>query len=435
MQGTTFTYKQTLEYLYEQLPMFQREGAAAYKKDLGNIQALCDLLDHPQEKYPTVHIAGTNGKGTVAHMLAAVLQNRGYKTALYTSPHYRDFRERIKINGEFIPEEEVVNFVDTHKASIEKIKPSFFEITVAMAFDYFAKQEVDIAIIETGLGGRLDSTNILNPDLCVITNISYDHQNMLGDTLPEIALEKAGIIKEETRVVIGEYQEEVAPIFQQKAAEKNAKITFGDQSYRAELKKRTPTHSVYSLYRGDICCYPDVHINLLGSVMDKNVTTFFQALEELNDLNLFKMVREYDIRNGLPNLRELTNYIGRWEVIGSKPTIIADSAHNDSGLQIAMKDLAEIKRKSLHMVIGMVNDKDIAKLLNHLPKDATYYFCKADIPRGLDDKALKEKAAEHGLEGEAYGSVANALEAAKKATTARDLIYVGGSTFVVAEVV
>ncbi len=435
MPGTTLTYEQTLEYLYAQLPMFQRDGAAAYKKDLGNIQALCDLLDHPQEKYPTVHIAGTNGKGTVAHMLAAVLQNRGYKTALYTSPHYRDFRERIKINGEFISKDEVASFVDTHKASIEKIQPSFFEITVAMAFDYFAKQEVDIAIIETGLGGRLDSTNILNPDLCVITNISYDHQSMLGETLTEIAAEKAGIIKPETRVVIGEYQEEVAQVFIDKAAEKGAQITFGDKSYRAELKKRTATHSVYSLYRGDICCYPDVHINLLGSVQDKNVTTFFQALEELNDLNLFKMVREYDIRNGLPNLREMTNYVGRWEVLGSSPNIIADSAHNDTGLQIAMKDLSEMKRKSLHMVIGMVNDKDISKLLNHLPKEATYYFCKADIPRGLDANDLKEKAAELELEGEAYPSVAKALEAAKSAATARDLIYVGGSTFVVAEVV
>jgi len=435
MPGTTLNYEQTLEYLYAQLPMYQREGAAAYKKDLGNIKALCDLLDHPQEKFPSVHIAGTNGKGTVAHMLAAVLQNRGYKTALYTSPHYRDFRERIKINGAFISQDEVITFVDKYQQKIEEIKPSFFEITVAMAFDYFAKQEIDIAIIETGLGGRLDSTNILNPDLCVITNISYDHQNMLGETLPEIALEKAGIIKPKTRVVIGEYQQEVAHVFKAKAAENEAPISFGDQSYRAQLKKRTATHSVYSIYRGDLCCYPDVHINLLGSVQDKNVTTFFQALEELNDLNLFKMVREYDIRNGLPKLREMTNYVGRWEVLGSGPTIIADSAHNDSGLKIAMKDLSEIKRKSLHMVIGMVNDKDISKLLNHFPKEATYYFCKAAIPRGLDASALKEKATEFELEGDAYPSVAEALEAAKSKATARDLVYVGGSTFVVAEVV
>ncbi len=435
MPGSTKTYKQTLEYLYAQLPMYQREGAAAFKKDLKNISALCEHLGQPQDQFSSVHIAGTNGKGTVAHMLACVLQTRGYKTALYTSPHYRDFRERIKIDGEYISEDDVVNFVNNNKEIIEKIKPSFFEITVAMAFDYFSKQDIDIAIIETGLGGRLDSTNILKPDMCVITNISYDHEQMLGETLPEIALEKAGIIKEKTPIVIGEYQEEVATVFKQKAAEHEAPISFGDQSYRAALKKRTKEHSVYNIYRGDICCYGDVKVGLLGSHVDKNVTTFFQALEELNDLDLFKMVREYDIRNGLPNLREITNYIGRWEILGNSPTIIADSAHNESGLQISMNDLQEMKKKSLHMVIGMVNDKAIDKLLQYLPKDATYYFCKADIPRGLDATTLQKKATEFDLKSSVYGSVSDAYEAAKEAATARDVIYVGGSTFVVAEVV
>lgn len=310
MNHTLTSYQETLDYLFEQLPMYQRQGKEAFKKDLTNIRALCEKLGNPQDEFNSVHIAGTNGKGTMAHLIACLYQQRGYKVGLYTSPHYVDFRERIKLNGEYIPEDNVVAFVNDNQAFFEKIKPSFFEITVAMAFDYFAKEEVDIAIIETGLGGRLDSTNIIRPDLSVITNISFDHQAMLGDSLPKIAAEKAGIIKSDVPVVIGETQQEVVTVFKEKAKAVGADITFADANYRAELKKEVDGDSVFTINRNGKVCYNDIKVNLQGPFQEKNMTTLFQCIESLNDLDIFKMIREYDIRNGLPKLRELTGMDG-----------------------------------------------------------------------------------------------------------------------------
>lgn len=435
MNHTLTSYQETLDFLFKQLPMYQREGQAAFKKDLTNIIALCKELGNPHDEFNSIHIAGTNGKGSTAHLIACLFQTRGLKVGLYTSPHYSDFRERIKINGEYISEEAVVDFVNNHGALFEKIQPSFFEITVAMAFDYFAKEEVDVAIIETGLGGRLDSTNIMLPDLSVITNISLDHQSMLGDTLPEIAGEKAGIIKEEVPVVIGETQEEVKSVFEDKAKAMRADIVFADKTYRAELKQEVGDASVYTIYRNGKACYNDVKVDLQGPFQEKNMTTLFQCIESINDLNLFKMIREYDIRNGLPKLRELTNYKGRWQRLQENPTVICDSAHNESGLTYTMGALEKMTFDNLHIVLGMVNDKEVEKMLKFFPVKATYYFCKAAIPRGLPAGILRDKAAGLGLNGDIYDSVKDALAAAKKEAKKTDLIYVGGSTFVVAEVI
>ncbi len=435
MNHTLISYQETLDFLFEQLPMYQRQGEEAFKKDLTNITALCKALGNPHDEFNSIHIAGTNGKGSTAHLIACLFQTRGLKVGLYTSPHYTDFRERIKINGAYISEEAVIAFVNDHGELFEQLQPSFFEITVAMAFDYFAKEEVDVAIVETGLGGRLDSTNIMRPDLSVITNISLDHQSMLGETLPEIAGEKAGIIKQEVPVVIGETQKEVKSVFEDKAKEMRADIVFADKSYRAELKKEVKDGSVYTIYRNGKACYNDVKVDIQGPFQEKNMTTLFQCIESINDLNLFKMIREYDIRNGLPKLKELTNYKGRWQRLQTNPTVICDSAHNESGLTYAMGALEDMTFDKLHIVLGMVNDKEVEKMLKFFPTEAVYYFCKADIPRGLAAGILRDKAGVLGLKGETYDSVPSALEAAKKEARKSDLIYVGGSTFVVAEVI
>ncbi|MFT4663395.1 MAG: dihydrofolate synthase/folylpolyglutamate synthase [Polaribacter sp.] len=435
MNHTLTSYQETLDFLFEQLPMYQRQGKAAFKKDLTNITTLCEKLGNPHDKFNSIHIAGTNGKGSTAHLIACLFQTRGLKVGLYTSPHYTDFRERIKINGEYISEEAVIEFVNNHSELFEEIQPSFFEITVAMAFDYFAKEKVDIAIVETGLGGRLDSTNIMQPDLSVITNISLDHQSMLGETLPEIAGEKAGIIKQEVPVVIGESQKEVKSVFVDKAKEMRADIVFADQTYRAELKKEVGDASIYTIYRNGKPCYNDVKVDIQGPFQEKNLATLFQCIESINDLDLFKMIREYDIRNGLPKLRELTNYKGRWQRLQENPTVICDSAHNESGLTYAMGALESMTFDQLHIVLGMVNDKEVEKMLKFFPTEAIYYFCKPDIPRGLAAGILRDKAAGLGLKGNAYDSVKEALAAAKEEAAKSDLIYVGGSTFVVAEVI
>ncbi|HHS94944.1 MAG TPA: bifunctional folylpolyglutamate synthase/dihydrofolate synthase, partial [Phaeodactylibacter sp.] len=343
--------------------------------------------------------------------------------------------ERIKINGEYIPQQKVLDFVQTHHDFFQSLQPSFFEITVALAFDYFAKEEVDIAIIETGLGGRLDSTNIINPILSVITNISYDHQNMLGDTLPEIAAEKAGIIKKEVPIVIGETQMKVKDVFIKKAKEQNAPIIFADKHYRAELKKEVADNTLFTIYRNGKATYNNLQVNLQGPFQKKNMATLLQAIETFNDLDIFPMIREYDMRNGLPKLKELTQYKGRWHRLQNKPTIICDSAHNEKGLQFAMNALQTIQYKNLHIVLGMVNDKEVEKMLKIFPNSAQYYFCKANIPRGLDACTLQQKAHKLGMGGECFQSVQAALQAAKKRAEAKDLIYVGGSTFVVAEVI
>lgn len=424
-------YQATLAYLFEQLPMFQRVGPPAFKKGLGNITALLEALENPQLKFPAIHIAGTNGKGSTAHLLAAVLQASGHKTGLYVSPHYKDFRERIKINGNYVSKAYVVDFAERCKPLFEKIQPSFFEITVAMAFDYFAQQKVDVAVIETGLGGRFDSTNIITPMLSIITNISYDHQQFLGDTLPQIAFEKAGIIKAGVPVVIGETQRETQPVFEDKAEEVQAPIVFADQHWRAIPRQSTLTHTNYDLLCDGKLVYENLVVNLHGDYQTKNLQTIAQSVLALKDH--FSITEEH-LREGLYHLKALTSFIGRWQIIGEKPMIICDSAHNEGGLRLTLAQVAQQPCRKLHIVFGTVNDKDLKPVLRLFPQDAQYYFCKANIPRGLDAKDLQKQARDFDLRGRSYSSVKNALQAARRQAEPTDLIFVTGSIFVVAEV-
>ncbi len=425
-------FNSTLNYMYTQLPMFQRVGSQAFKKDLTNIKLLCEHLGNPFEEYPCIHIAGTNGKGSTAHLTSAILQAHGYKVGLYTSPHYRDFRERIKIDGKYISRKYVVEFVENNKAVFEKIKPSFFEITVALAFDFFAKEKVDIAVIETGLGGRLDSTNIITPILSVITNISFDHQQFLGNTLKKIAREKAGIIKKNIPVVIGETQEEIITVFEKKAKTKKAEITFADQIYQVIKKSENLTHTTFDILKNGRPLFSNQKINLHGAYQAKNIATALQAIDSLPENFSIKKAK---VTSAFSDLKSLTNFKGRWQVLQKDPIVLCDSAHNEAGLSLAMSQLKSLKVKELHFVLGMVNDKSIEKMLNFFPKEANFYFCKPNIPRGLEVKILAKKATELGLRGRAYSSVKNALRAAKKKAGKKDLVYVGGSTFVVAEVI
>ncbi len=446
------TYAETLDYLYAQLPMFHRIGPAAFKKDLGNTLALCEHLGNPQHKFRSIHIAGTNGKGSVSHMLAAICQSAGLKTGLYISPHYKDFRERIKIDGRYISRRRVVSFVHRNLDAIERIKPSFFELCVAMAFDHFAREKVDIAVIEVGLGGRLDSTNVITPLLSVITNISFDHQNMLGDTLPLIASEKAGIIKPGIPVVIGETHPESAPVFLEKAASVGAPIVFADRQFSV-LERPEPDlqHTVFDLFSKDSPVLESLRIDAAGPYQGKNVVTALQATEWLfqqnpsllhktsgppqaAEISLGRPPLDAIVRQGLGNLRSLTRFIGRWQVIGNHPTILCDSAHNEAGLGTAFKAIAAMPHRKLHIVTGFVNDKEVEKVLPLFPAEACYYFAKANIPRGLDAAILREKAASFGLKGRACRSVKSALRIARKAAAPEDLIVVTGSIFVVAEV-
>lgn len=427
-------YKETLDYLFYQLPMFQRIGPAAFKKDLGNILALSEALGNPHLQFRSIHLAGTNGKGSTAHMLAAVLQAAGYKVGLYTSPHYRDFRERIKINGEFIGEQQVVDFVERHEGIFAQVKPSFFEITVAMAFSYFATEKVDVAVVETGLGGRLDSTNILQPELSIITNISFDHQQFLGNTLPAIAGEKAGIIKENTPVVIGETQTETQPIFTEKAKQVGAPISFADQEIEAKPIRSTASSTTFEIWRKGELWLEELEVDVKASYQNLNLQTVLQALLVLKENHLFNWGLP-SLQAGLQQLRKLSRFLGRWQILDRDPLIIADSAHNEGGLKPTLEQLLELPYHNLHLVFGTVRDKELDKVLPLLPKVATYYFAKADVPRGLEADRLKEAASKEGLKGEAYTSVPGALEAAKRAATKEDVIFVGGSIFVVAEVV
>lgn len=427
-------YQQTLTYLYEQLPMFQRIGPAAFKKDLGNIKALLEALGNPHQSFRSIHVGGTNGKGSVAHLLSAVLQSQGYKVGLYVSPHYRDFRERIKVNRNYISKRAVVDFVAQHQDLIERVRPSFFEITVAMAFLYFQQQKVDVAVVEVGLGGRLDSTNVIHPLLSVITNISLDHQQFLGDTLPEIAGEKAGIIKPEVPVVIGETHPETQSVFQEKALSCAAPITFADQIWRVELIDTELTQSLYRITKNEEVVYDRLAVNLLGDYQRFNIQTALQAITVLQETKALTIEPEAIIR-GFSQLKSLTRFIGRWQLLGQDPTILADSAHNEGGLRLVLKQLETLPYQQLHIVLGTVSDKEVEKVLSFFPKNARYYFAKADVPRGLEAVQLQQKAANFDLKGRAYSSVRNALRAAKRQAGPEDLIYVGGSIFVVAEVV
>lgn len=433
-------YQETINYLYSQLPLFTRDGASAYKADLTNTIELLKRIHNPQDKFKSVHVGGTNGKGSTSHMLAAILQTAGYKTGLYTSPHLKDFRERIRINGKMISEQTVIDFVTAHTSDFDEIKPSFFEMTVALAFDVFAKEQVDIAFVEVGLGGRLDSTNVITPLLSVITNIGWDHMNILGDTLQLIAGEKAGIIKDSIPVVIGEYQEEVAGIFLNKAKESGAKITFASESLKVHKAEQTPGIDPQNLL--NITVSPlldsrlktqDLRLDLTGSYQLKNIKTVLCAVDELR-LQGYN-IADQPLTTALSQVKTLTGLHGRWEILNRQPLTICDTGHNPEGMQEVLQNIASVKYKKLHFVLGMVNDKDSSKILTILPTKATYYFCRPDISRGLDAKILWLKAAGFGLDGEAYASVAEALTAAQQNAEDGDLVFVGGSTFVVAEVV
>lgn len=433
------TYAETLQYLYAQLPMYHRVGAAAYKKDLTNTLALCAEAGMPHQQFRSIHVGGTNGKGSVSHMLAAVLQAAGYKVGLYISPHYKDFRERIKVNGRCISRRAVVEFVTRYRTAIETIQPSFFELCVVMAFEHFAREKVDVAVVEVGLGGRLDSTNVISPLLSVITNISYDHMHMLGHTLPLIAGEKAGIIKPHVPVVIGEMHPESAPVFLAKAEAMQAPICFADQILDVQEltsgEMSIPNMGIFSVKKqttGEVC-YPSLLVEAGGSFQQKNVATVLQAVHTLQAQGLFQ-VPEKAVTDGLANLRSLTYFIGRWHVIGEQPTVLCDSAHNEAGLRSAFSAIGQYAYQRLHIVTGFVNDKDLNDALSYFPQAAVYYFAKANIPRGLDAAVLREKAATFGLNGKAYTSVRHALRAARRVATPNDLIVVIGSIFVVAEV-
>lgn len=441
-------YQQTLDYLYSQLPMFSRTGAAAMTKDLSNTIALCDILGNPQNNFKTIHVGGTNGKGSTSHMLAAVLQTAGYKTGLYTSPHLRDFRERIRINGAMIPEQDVVDFVTKHQSDFETIHPSFFEMTVGLAFDYFANAKVDIAIIEVGLGGRLDSTNIITPLLSVITNIGWDHMNLLGNTLPLIAAEKAGIIKPGIPVIIGEYQLQVADVFIKKTNQVGTRIRFASEEWEVALKTGSVNGQVKSVTTAELIDITarekhytpnsdpqtlNLQLDLTGTYQLKNLKTVLSAVQELNSQG-FAISADH-IQTGLKQVRLLTGLNGRWQVIGQDPLTICDTGHNPDGIEEVLKNISATPYRELHFVLGVVNDKDITKVLAMLPPFATYYFCRPDIPRGLAEDELMSQAKNAGLNGESYPSVMSALIAARYAAQKDDLVFVGGSTFVVAEVV
>ena len=427
------TYAETLEYLFSQLPMYQRQGAIAFKKDLTNTIALCAFLNDPQTKFKTVHVAGTNGKGSVSHMLASVFQEAGYKVGLYTSPHLKDFRERIKINGEMIPEADVIDFVSENKTQFETIKPSFFEMTVALAFHHFAKNTVDIAIIETGLGGRLDSTNVITPELSVITNIGYDHQQFLGETLPEIAGEKSGIIKPKVPVVVGEFQQQIAHVFEKKADEMNSRLRFADREWEMRSQK-IDEEELQLLVRHYDGSEMDFVSQLSGPHQSKNLITVLESVRTLSDSG-WNLTAEH-FKAGVRSTISNTGLKGRWQVLDREPLIIADTGHNKEGIEPNLKRLLSVRNaEQLHFVWGMVSDKDVIATLKMLPPTSNYYFCKPDVPRGLDVNILAHTATEIGLRYSEHTSVADALKTAKDQAMPDDIIYVGGSTFVVAEVV
>jgi dihydrofolate synthase/folylpolyglutamate synthase len=427
-------YQQTIDYLYQHLPMFSRIGAIAYKKDLHNTIALCNALDNPQTKFKTIHIAGTNGKGSTSHMLAAVLQQAGYKTGLYTSPHLKDFRERIKINGQMISKDFVVEFVANTKNLSETIEPSFFELTVAMAFDYFAKQQVDIAIIETGLGGRLDSTNIITPLLSVITNIGYDHMNILGNTLTEIATEKAGITKPNIPVVIGEYLTETKNIFINTATTCNAPIYFVQDEYVVSNIKATAKALHCSVTNIKHAITENFTLDLNGLYQTKNLCTVLCSLGIIMQQGF--TIKNEDEKIALANTKKITGLHGRWDVIAQHPTIVLDVAHNEDGMQQVINQLKDdsYTQVNFHFVVGMVKDKEVSKVLSLLPTSANYYFTNAHIPRAMPAIELQNKAAEFNLKGNCFDDVNKAISAAKQNALATDIIIVCGSVFLVGEV-
>ncbi len=424
-------YQETLDYLFNALPMFQRVGASAFKKDLGNTFALCSHLGNPERKFKSIHVAGTNGKGSTSHTLAAILQSAGYKTGLYTSPHLKSFTERIRINGQEITEHAVVDFVNKNKHFLDALKPSFFEMTVGLAFWYFAKEEVDIAVIEVGMGGRLDSTNVISPELAVITNIGWDHMQFLGDSLPLIAGEKAGIIKPGIPVVISQTQEETTSVFIQKAQESQAPITFADQKIKLDKVPATEAgFARYTVSQGGETFFMD--FGLQGDYQIFNLPGILESVDQLRQMGW--EISEEALRKGLKDVSSLTGLKGRWQIMGEKPTIIADTGHNEPGIRAILSQLKSYSFDQLWMVIGMVQDKDISKILALLPMDAQFVFCQANLPRAMEAGKLAEKAGDFGLKGEVIPDVNEALQFARKNARPNDMIFVGGSTFVVAEI-
>ena len=420
------TYDEAVTYLFNCAPPFQQVGGAAYKEGLSTTIKFDDHLGNPHRKFRTIHVAGTNGKGSTSHTLAAILQENGYKVGLYTSPHLIDFRERMRVNGKPADKEYVTGFVEKHMAFFEPLQPSFFELTTAMAFNYFAEQEVDVAIIEVGLGGRLDCTNIITPELCVITNISPDHTQFLGSTLQEIASEKAGIIKEGIPVVIGETTPETKEVFTNKAKECNAPITFAEEE--ALLTTATPSGNGYEYYSEIFGKFTG---ELGGDYQQKNTNTILSAINIMQQKGF--AITDESLRKGFTNVCNLTGFMGRWQKIQDTPRVVCDAGHNIGGIKYITEQLARTRRKELRIVFGMVNDKDITSVLEMMPKDAVYYFTQASIKRAMPAEDLKKMAEQHGLKGECHPTVGNALQAAINDSCSDDFIFVGGSCFIVAD--
>lgn len=427
-------YNDTIEYLFGLLPMFQRVGASAYKEDIYNTVELMKALGNPEKKFRSIHIAGTNGKGSSSHLIASILREKGLKVGLHTSPHLKDFRERIKINNEMCPQEFVVSFVEKHKSLIEKISPSFFELAVAMAFVYFAENNVDIAIIEVGMGGRLDSTNVINPLAGLITNISFDHTQFLGSSLEAIAAEKAGIIKKDTPIVISQTQSQTREVFINKAKETNSPIVFADEYLKTTNINTDSTLLSFDITQENQTRFSKILSPLAGDYQLKNILGVIAMIDTLNKHHNFE-IDDLTIKNGIANLEKNFPLLGRWQRLCQSPLTICDTGHNEDGLKFVLAQLARQKYKTLRFVLGMVNDKDVDKVLSMLDKNAIYYLCKADIPRGLAVEALAEKASAFGLTFKKCDSVKQALQQAQAESEEGDLVFVGGSTFTVAEVV
>ena len=422
-------YKETIEYLYNSTPMFQKIGSKAYKEGLQNTYDLDAYFNHPHQNYKTIHIGGTNGKGSTSHSLASILQHSGYKVGLYTSPHLLDFRERIRVNGNPISEGFVIDFINNNKSFLEPLYPSFFELTTAMAFKYFEAEQVDVAVIEVGLGGRLDCTNIIQPDLSIITNIGLDHTQLLGNTLAQVAKEKAGIIKANTPVIIGETHIETASVFKEKAKELNAPILFAEDNPQVTLKGTKPAKQGGWIY--DSLFPKDLYGEMAGIYQIKNTNTLLYAIEKLKELNY--SISEQNIRDGFATVSKTTGLLGRWQKLAVQPTVICDTGHNVEGITEIVKQLKITPHKQLHIIFGMVNDKDILGVLHILPKEAIYYFTKPQIDRAVNEEELNQLAKEVGLNGTSYSSIEIALDEAKKQSEKEDLIFIGGSSFMVAD--
>ena len=424
------SYEETIAWMFTQLPMYQREGKYAYKANLNNTLRLDEHFHHPHESFKTIHVAGTNGKGSVSHMLASILQEAGYHTGLYTSPHLKDFRERIKVDGKMVEKDFVVDFITSNKAFFSELSPSFFEMTVAMAFEYFKYEKVDVAVIEVGLGGRLDSTNIIRPEISVITNISYDHTALLGNSLEAIAKEKAGIIKSGIPAVVGIRDKACDFVFEAQAARMGTQLSFASEHW--DIKRNTDNS--YNVKHEKAVFLEKLELPLKGYYQSKNLATVLETLKILSESGSFSPNISH-IRKGIENTVKNTGLMGRWQILANRPYTVCDTGHNPDGIREIVRQIADIPYRRLHIVFGMVNDKDIDSILRLMPENALYYFCKASIPRAMDAAVLAAKASAYGLQGKVFESVADAYETAKRTADTEDMIYIGGSTFVVAEIV